>query len=115
MTRARLYLLAEIALCLLCALAPHLLSLWPQDVAIALAYCFSHILYPIIAFLLPLFAARKGASAFLCALPPFLLYPPLWIVLGLNVPALPAILSLILAVVGANAGAEMQKRHKKER
>ena len=115
MKKPGLYLLLEIVVCLICAVIPFILSLWPQDAAVFLAYAFSHVLYPVCACALALLAAKKGAAAFLCALPPFLIYLPLWIVLGLNVPAVPAILALVLPVIGANTGAEMRKRAKKER
>ena len=115
MKKSTLYLLLEIALCLLCALIPRLLALWPQDVALVLAWCFSHMLYPACALFTPLMSARKGTEPFLCALPPFLIYLPVWLLFGLNPPAVPAILSLVLAVLGANIGAEIRKRSKKER
>lgn len=115
MKKALFYLLLEILLCLLCALTPRLLALWPQDAAVLLAWCFSHLLYPVCALLAPLLAASKGNAPFLCALPPFLLYLAVWLPFGLNPPAMPTILSLILAVLGANIGAELLKRHKKER
>ena len=115
MKKPVLYLLLEILLCMLCAAAPLVLSLWPQDILVVLAWMFSHVLYPVCAFILPMIAAGKGAPAFLCALPPFLIYLPGWILLGLSLPAVPTILSLVLSVLGANTGAEICKRRKKER
>ena len=105
MKKPAVYLLTEVFLCLLCAAAPFLLSLWPQDAAVILSYCISHVLYPVLSFLLPLWCCRKGASA-------FLIYLPGWIITGLNLPALPTVLTLVLAVFGANTGAEIHRRNK---
>lgn len=110
MKKPLLYVLTELFLCLLLALLPFLLSLWPQDAAVALAFLCSHILYPAVSFLLPLWCCRKGASAFVCALIPFLVYLPGFVITGLDLPALPTVLTLVLAVLGANTGAEIRRR-----
>lgn len=114
MKKPRFYLLLEIALCLLLSLLPHFLMLWPQDILTVLAILVSHVLYPAMALLLPLLAARRGVAAFLCALPPFLLY---WIpnaLLGISLSAVPTLLTLLFSVFGANIGAELYKRNRKE-
>lgn len=109
------YWMAEAALLLVCALLPMILSLWPQDSMTALAFISSHILYPALSLLLPLWAARCGAAPFLCALPPFLLYTAAWTVFGLPLPEIPTILTLLLSVLGANIGAESRKRSGKNK
>lgn len=112
MKKPLFYLALEIIVCLVCALSPFVLALWPHDFLLILAYAFSHVLYPIAALFLPLIAAKKGVNAFVCALPPFFLYIAVWTVFGGNLPALPTILTLIFSVVGANIGAEIHKRAK---
>ena len=112
MKKPILYLLLEIGGCLCCLLLSVLFSLWPQEFFLIAAYACSHVLYLIAALFLPLIAAKKGTNAFVCALPPFLLYLIVWTALGLNLPALPTILSLVFAVLGANIGAELKKRAK---
>ena len=106
------YLLLEVALCLIFALLPVLFALWPQDIMAVLSILFSHAVYPAMALILPLIAARRGATAFLCAVPPFLLYLLVFSLLGLSLPAIPALLTLFLSVTGANIGAELRKRAK---
>ena len=110
--RKHIFYALEILLCLLCALAPVVLALWPQDFLLVLAYAFSHIVYPLAALFLPLLSALKGTNAFVCALPPFVIYLAVWTVFGLHLPALPTIFTLIFSVVGANIGAEIRKRAK---
>lgn len=110
MKKPALYLLAEIVLCLLLSLLPHLLTLWPQDIMTVLAIAASYVVYPAAALMLPLTAARHGAAAFLCALPPFPLYLIANSLLGLTLPALPSLLTLLFSVLGANIGAEIRKR-----
>ena len=114
MKKPGFYLLLEIVVCLLLSLLPHLLMLWPQDAMTVLAILSSHVLYPAMALLLPLWAARRGAAAFLCALPPFLLYLIPQALLGLTLSALPTILTLLFSVLGANLGAELYNRKSKE-
>ena len=110
MKKRFLYWLAETALLLLTALLPAVFMLWPGDAPTVLALLISHILYPALAFMLPLWAAKHGAGALLCALPPFCIYLPAWVIRGLNPPALPCILTLLFAVVGAATGEELRKR-----
>ncbi len=112
MKKPMLYLLMEIFICLLCVFATLLPSLWPQDYLLIIASACTYVLYPLVSLLLPLWSSRKGANPFLCALPPFLIYLAFWTVLGLNLPAIPTLLSLVLSVLGANIGAEIHKRAK---
>lgn len=114
MKKQLLYLLMEIGVCLICLVAAFLLMLWPQDAAVLLSCALTHVLYPLLSFLLPLWTCKKGTSAFICAVFPFFLYLPGWIIIGLSLPALPTILTLVLSVLGANTGAEIFRR-KKER
>ena len=112
MKKPALYLLLEIALCLLFAVLPLVLALWPQDVMMFFSVLLSRVAYPVIALCAPLLAARRGAAAFLCAIPPFILYLLSFTLLGLALPALPALLTLIFSILGANIGAELHKRTK---
>lgn len=112
MKKPFLYFLLEIGGCLCCLLLSALFSLWPQEFFLIAAYVCSHVLYLLAALFLPLLSAKKGMNAFLCALPPFFLYLIAWTALGLNLPALPTILSLVFSVLGANIGAELKKRAK---
>lgn len=107
-------LLAETALCLLLSVLPHLLAFWPQDIMTVLSIFFSHVFYPVAALFLPLLAARRGAEAFLCTLPPFLMYLITNVLTGVTLPALPTILTLLFSVLGASIGAELKKRDRKE-
>lgn len=112
MKKPPLFFLLEITVCLLCVCAALLPSLWSHDFLLIPAYVFSHLLYPLAALLLPLLSARAGMNAFVCALPPFLLYIAAWTAFGLNLPAMPTILTLVFSVLGANIGAEIHKRSK---
>ena len=112
MKKPVLYLLLEVALCLILALLPIFFGLWPQDVMTVLSVICSHAVYPVMALILPLLAARRGATAFLCAIPPFLLYLLVFSIWGLPLPAVPALLTLFLSVTGANIGTELRKRAK---
>lgn len=110
MKKAFLAFLGETAACLLLAFLPMLFALWPQDNMTVLSVLASHILYPLCALFLPLFAVRMGGSTFFCALIPFTVYIIPRILLGITLPALPTVLTLLLAVMGANIGAEINKR-----
>lgn len=102
--------LAETMMLLIAAGLSFLMHLWPGDAAVVLSVFFSHVLYPALSFLVPLWAAKRGSAAFFCALIPFCIYLPLWLAAGLNPPALPCILTLLLAVIGACTGDEIRKR-----
>ena len=114
MKKAAKCLAVEIVVCTFFAVLPALLTLWPQDIMTALSLISLYVLYPLCALIAPLKAVLHGGSPFLCAVTPFLLFLTVMLLQGLMLPAAPASLSLLLAVLGANIGAEIRKRSPKD-
>ena len=110
MKKPFLFWCTETAALVIAVALPMLMHLCPGEALAAVSLLLSWVLYPVLSFLLPMWAAKHGASVFFCALPPFCIYLSAWLITGLTPPAVPCILTLVLAVIGACTGDEIRKR-----
>lgn len=94
----------------LIAAIPFLLWLPLSEAGAAAALLLCYTLAPLLCFVLPMRAAKRGIDRYLAFFPPPAGYTAAWLILRLTPPPITLPLCFLLAVLGSNWGKERYRR-----